>query len=203
MRRRTELRGRAARLARLLPTGQSRAAKTPFVLLMVMLLSGGLITLLVLNSSLNEGSFELSRLKKQSTDLTDEQQALQREVNGYADPDALERRARELGMVPGGDPAFLDPDGTVRGIPGEPAPTPPPSPMPPMPSSPASSPSGSAASPSAGVSPTRSTGTAAATLGATAGATTPGAAMPTRAVRLAPPASSVSSTSTSTPTLTR
>lgn len=27
------------------------------------------------------------------------------------------RRARELGMVPGGDPAFLDPDGTVKGVP--------------------------------------------------------------------------------------
>ncbi|MEV6182591.1 septum formation initiator family protein, partial [Streptomyces sp. NPDC052015] len=35
---------------------------------------------------------------------------------------ALQRRARELGMVPGGDPAFLAPDGTVKGVPSEAAP---------------------------------------------------------------------------------
>ncbi|MFF2653339.1 septum formation initiator [Streptomyces sp. NPDC058045] len=111
------LRGRAARLARMFPTGPSRAARTPFVLLVVVLLSGGLITLLMLNSSLNEGSFQLSRLKKETTDLTDQEQELQHDVNGYSDPDALQRRARELGLVPGGDPAFLGPDGRVRGVP--------------------------------------------------------------------------------------
>ncbi|MGY4916171.1 FtsB family cell division protein [Streptomyces sp. 900116325] len=114
-----QLRGRAARLARLMPARSSSAARTPFVLLVVLLLGGGLITLLLLNSALNEGSFRLSELKKRTTDLTDEEQALQRDVDGRSEPDALERRARELGMVPGGSPAFLDPDGTVRGVPSE------------------------------------------------------------------------------------
>ncbi|MFI5738669.1 septum formation initiator family protein [Streptomyces anulatus] len=124
------LKGRAARLARLMPsTGPSTAARTPFVLLVVLLLGGGLITLLLLNSALNEGSFRLSELKRDTTELTDEQQALQRDVDGRSQPDALERRARELGMVPGGSPAFLDPDGTVRGNPTE-ATAPPPSPSP-------------------------------------------------------------------------
>ncbi|MFE9455372.1 septum formation initiator family protein [Streptomyces californicus] len=122
--------GRAARLARLMPsTGPSTAARTPFVLLVVLLLGGGLITLLLLNSALNEGSFRLSELKRDTTELTDEQQALQRDVDGRSQPDALERRARELGMVPGGSPAFLDPDGTVRGKPTR-ATAPPPSPTP-------------------------------------------------------------------------
>ncbi|OON77635.1 hypothetical protein [Streptomyces tsukubensis] len=112
-----QLRGRAARLANLLPSGPSTAARTPFVLLVVLLLGGGLITLLLLNSSLNEGSFRLSELKKQTTDLTDEQQELQRDVDAYAAPDALAKRAAELGMVPGGTPAFLDGDGKVRGVP--------------------------------------------------------------------------------------
>ncbi|MEU6487937.1 hypothetical protein [Streptomyces sp. NPDC046887] len=120
--------GRAGRLARLLPSGPSTAARTPFVLLVVVLLGGGLITLLLLNSSLNQGSFELSELKKRTTGLTDEEQELQREVDGRSAPDALERRARQLGMVPGGSPAFLDPDGTVRGKPSrataEPSPPP-------------------------------------------------------------------------------
>ncbi|MFD8009629.1 septum formation initiator family protein [Streptomyces sp. NPDC058955] len=111
------LKGRAARLGRLMPSGPSTAARTPFVLLVVLLLGGGLITLLLLNSALNQGSFKLRELKDRTTELTDEEQALQRDVDAYAAPDALERRARELGMVPGGSPAFLGPDGKVLGEP--------------------------------------------------------------------------------------
>ncbi|GHH16563.1 septum formation initiator family protein [Streptomyces rubradiris] len=117
MSRKPELRGRAARLARLFPAGRARAARTPFVLLVVLLLGGGLIGLLVLNSALSEGSFKLDDLRKRTKTLTDEKQALQRDIDAYSAPDALQRRARELGMVPGGDPAFLAPDGTVKGVP--------------------------------------------------------------------------------------
>jgi hypothetical protein len=113
-----ELKGRAARLAQLFPTGPGQAARTPFVLLVVFLLGGGLIALLVLNSALSEGGFRLDDLQKDTKSLTDEEQALQRDVDAYAAPDALQRRAGELGMVPGGDPAFLGPDGTVKGVPG-------------------------------------------------------------------------------------
>ncbi|MGW4626685.1 FtsB family cell division protein [Streptomyces rubiginosohelvolus] len=144
------LKGRAARLARLMPsTGPSTAARTPFVLLVVLLLGGGLITLLLLNSALNEGSFRLSELKRDTTELTDEQQALQRDVDSRSQPDALEKRARELGMVPGGNPAFLNPDGTVRGKPTE-ATAPPPSPSPSPTPSPSASPDADA--PAAGPS---------------------------------------------------
>ncbi|MFF8812066.1 FtsB family cell division protein [Streptomyces pactum] len=93
------------------------ARRTPFVLLVVVLLGSGLISLLVLNSALNQGSFELERLERRTTELEDERQALQQEVDRLSAPDALERRARELGMVPGGSPVFLGPDGTVRGVP--------------------------------------------------------------------------------------
>ncbi|WP_030992577.1 septum formation initiator family protein, partial [Streptomyces sp. NRRL WC-3744] len=124
MSRKPELKGRAARLARLLPAGRAQAARTPFVLLVVVLLGGGLIGLLVLNSALSEGSFKLADLQKQTKNLTDEEQALQRDIDAYSSPDALQRRARELGMVPGGDPAFLGPDGTVKGVPGVAAPQP-------------------------------------------------------------------------------
>ncbi|MEW2031680.1 septum formation initiator family protein [Streptomyces telluris] len=131
---------RGTRLGRLV--GPVGAKRTPFVLLVVVLLGSGLISLLLLNSALNQGSFELSRLQRKTTELTDEQQALQQEVDQLAAPDALERRARELGMVPGGNPAFLSPDGTVRGLPSPAAgpaayrapapaaPAPPPAPVP-------------------------------------------------------------------------
>ncbi|MFF4271685.1 septum formation initiator family protein [Streptomyces sp. NPDC001536] len=120
MSRKPELKGRAARLARLFPTtgGRGQAARAPFVLLVVLLLGGGLIGLLVLNSALSEGSFKLDDLQKETKSLTDQEQALQRDIDSYSAPDALQRRARELGMVPGGDPAFLGPDGTVKGVPG-------------------------------------------------------------------------------------
>nr|WP_262701418.1 septum formation initiator family protein [Streptomyces sp. NEAU-383] len=97
--------------------GAATARRTPFVLLVVVLLGSGLIALLLLNSSLNQGSFELTRLEKQTKELTDERQALQQDVDKLSAPGELERRARELGMVPGGTPAFLNPDGSVSGVP--------------------------------------------------------------------------------------
>ncbi len=140
-----------------MPSGPSSAARTPFVLLVVVLLGGGLISLLLLNSALNQGSFQLNELKDRTTELTDEEQALQRDVDDYAAPDALERRARELGMVPGGSPAFLGPDGKVLGEPSEavaPKPSPTPSPKP----TPNTGPAGSAPTGSAptGTTPTGS-----------------------------------------------
>jgi hypothetical protein len=94
----------------------------------VTLLAGGLVSLLLLNSAVNRDSFQLDKLQKQTTGYTDEQQQLQQEVDGYSAPGELERRAQQLGMVPGGNPAFLNPDGTLRGIPsaatGTPAPPP-------------------------------------------------------------------------------
>ncbi|WP_053749532.1 hypothetical protein [Streptomyces sp. MMG1533] len=119
MSRKPQLKGRAARLARLFPgsAGSGQAARTPFVLLVVLLLGGGLIGLLVLNSALSAGSFKLDDLQRGTKSLTDEEQSLQRDIDAYSAPEALQRRARELGMVPGGDPAFLDPDGTVKGVP--------------------------------------------------------------------------------------
>ncbi|MEV6938633.1 hypothetical protein AB0N19_30485, partial [Streptomyces sp. NPDC051132] len=111
MSRKPELKGRAARLARLLPAGRARAARTPFVLLVVLLLGGGLIGLLVLNSALSEGSFRLDDLQKRTKSLTDEEQALQRDIDAYSSPDALQRRARELGILHGAVPGRVVPVG--------------------------------------------------------------------------------------------
>lgn len=170
-----QLKGRAARLAGLMPSRPSTAARTPFVLLVVVLLGGGLITLLLLNSALNQGSFKLSELKRKTTELTDEQQALQRDVDSYSAPDALERRARELGMVPGGGPAFLDPDGTVRGVPrratGQPVPVPSPMKI----QDPVTPPGAPSPSPSSSLAPTPSS-PATTPPAATPPATTPSAA---------------------------
>ncbi|MFJ8474825.1 cell division protein FtsL [Kitasatospora sp. NPDC094011] len=101
--------------------------RTPFAVLVVVLLAAGLLGLLALNTALNEGSFELSRLQKQTTKATDEQQSLQHEIDQNSAPDALAKRAAELGMVPAGGMAFLDvPNGgKVIGTPGPAADSPP------------------------------------------------------------------------------
>lgn len=97
--------------------GAQPAARSPFVLLIVLLLAGGLFGLLLLNSAVVKDSFKLDDLQKQTKQLTDEEQALQQDVDEYSAPDELDKRARELGMVPGGNPAFLSPDGKVKGSP--------------------------------------------------------------------------------------
>ncbi|MFB6581310.1 MULTISPECIES: hypothetical protein [unclassified Streptomyces] len=153
----TLTRGQAARLGRALggrparPRPGGQAARMPFVLLVVALLGGGLISLLLLNSALNEGSFQLSKLRKETTALTDEEQALQRDVDAYSAPDALQRRAHELGLVPGGSPVFIGPDGKVEGsaAPAEAPPTPTPAP----PAAQGASPAAPTASPPASQSP--------------------------------------------------
>ena len=94
--------------------GAQPAARSPFVLLIVLLLAGGLFGLLLLNSAVVKDSFKLDDLQKQTKQLTDEEQALQQDVDEYSAPDELDKRARELGMVPGGNPAFLSPDGRVK-----------------------------------------------------------------------------------------
>lgn len=136
------------------------AARTPFVILVVTLLGGGLIVLLLLNAAVNRDSFQLNKWEKETTGYTDEQQQLQQEVDQYGAPGSLERQARKLGMVPGGNPAFLGPDGSVLGTPERAtAPPPPPSPKPSpsgssTPSAPAS-PSTAPPSPSTTPTPTR------------------------------------------------
>ncbi|MFB6891174.1 cell division protein FtsL [Kitasatospora sp. NPDC056327] len=88
--------------------GRPVRGRTPFAVLVVLLLGAGLLGLLALNTALNEGSFELSRLKRQTTVLTDEQQGLQHLIDQNSAPDSLARRAGELGMVPAAGMAFLD-----------------------------------------------------------------------------------------------
>ncbi|OPC83297.1 hypothetical protein B4N89_22245 [Embleya scabrispora] len=92
--------------------------RTPFVVLVVGLLGGGLLSLLLLNTALNQGSFEVGRLQKRQDQLTDDREALQRELDAKAAPGELARRAQELGLVPGGSPVFIDPaTGRVLGVP--------------------------------------------------------------------------------------
>jgi len=101
-------------------------ARTAFVALCLLLLGGGLLTLLLVNTAMANGSFRLHDLQATSDQLTDRQEALRQDIAVQAAPERLAARARALGMVPSGSAAFLRlSDGKVLGV-AKAAPAPPP-----------------------------------------------------------------------------
>jgi len=103
-------------LLRLVPQRRSKAAKTPFAVVLVVLLVGGLLGLLLLNTLVAQDSFTLHDLSAQSRQLQLREQQLASQLEDLQAPEQLADRATKLGMVPGGPPAFLRlPDGRVLG----------------------------------------------------------------------------------------
>jgi hypothetical protein len=102
---------------------RNRAAVT---VLCLVLLAAGLIGLLMVNISLNHGSYTLRDLQEQQTRLQEQQQALQEGLDQVQTPQHLAQKAAGYGMVPVPRPAFLRlGDGDVLGAPAA-AKTPPP-----------------------------------------------------------------------------
>lgn len=95
-----------------------RRSATGLALLCVGLLGVGLLALLLLNISIGKGAYELTELHRQQRELAERQQALTEQVEAQEAPQRLSAKAKELGMVPAPNPAFLDPsDGSVKGEP--------------------------------------------------------------------------------------
>jgi hypothetical protein len=114
---------------RVVPPARSRAAKAPFIALVLGLLGGGLVTLLLINTALSQGAFAVQQLQKTNINLTEQQQQLNKDLADADQPQALASKAVALGMVPGGAPAFLRlPDGKVLGSPKVAVPLPKPTP---------------------------------------------------------------------------
>ncbi len=109
---------------------KGRPSLLPFVAVLLVLATVGLVGLLLLNTALNRGAFTLKQRQAEATKLAQQTERAKQELAGLAEPGALASRASELGMVPGGNPAFLDPTaGTVLGSPSAaPTPAPPPTP---------------------------------------------------------------------------
>jgi len=113
------------------PRPRPKAARGAFVLLLVALLVGGLMTLLALNTALAQDAFVVQNLQQQSLQLEDQEQQLTQQVASLESPVSLAARARALGMVPGGRPTFLQVGGApvgprsvvARGRPSHDAPT--------------------------------------------------------------------------------
>lgn len=106
-----------ARLS-VVPRLRSRAPRVPFVTLVSVILLGGVIGLLLFNTSMQQASFEASRLQAQAGTLTARQQALQSESDRLNNPQNVAARAAKLHMVVPPVPATLDlTTGKVSGTP--------------------------------------------------------------------------------------
>jgi hypothetical protein len=82
-------------------------------MLLLLLMGGGLLGLLLLNTALTEDAFRLHKLQQQSESLAEQEQELSLKVDALSDPAALASRAAGAGMVPGGAPGFLPVDTPV------------------------------------------------------------------------------------------
>ncbi|MEJ7630279.1 MAG: hypothetical protein WKF54_11875, partial [Nocardioidaceae bacterium] len=89
------------------PRVASRAPRLPFLLVVVAVLAAGLVGLLLLNTSMERGAYQVTALRHESAALTVEQQSLQLQVAALQDPQEVAERALRLGMVSNPSPAFL------------------------------------------------------------------------------------------------
>jgi hypothetical protein len=84
----------------------------------ITLLGGGLVALLLLNVSLERGSYTLHGQQAKANQLQDEAQALREQLASLQAPQNLAAQATRLGMVPNPNAAFLRAsDGKVLGVP--------------------------------------------------------------------------------------
>lgn len=81
------------------PRARSRAPKVPFVLLVSLLLVGGVVGLLMFNTSMQQSSFAAARLEERAVALTAEEQSLTMQVESMRNPQRVAEQAQAMGMV--------------------------------------------------------------------------------------------------------
>lgn len=99
------------------PLRTDRASRGVFALVVGGLLIAGMVVILVINTTIAQSAFTVSELQAQQAVLTQQEQQLSRQIADAAAPDALEQKARAMGMVPSESPVFLNPDGSIVGNP--------------------------------------------------------------------------------------
>jgi cell division protein FtsB len=82
------------------PAGQTRTggSRMPFMLLVLSLLGGGLVCLLIVNTTLSTAQFNITKLQQRNAQLSQQQQTLQQQIATDEAPGTIEKRAFQLGM---------------------------------------------------------------------------------------------------------
>jgi hypothetical protein len=88
--------------------GRTQAARTPFAVLVLMMLAAGVVGLLMFNTHMQQASFAATRLQDRVNVLSAQEQALDMELDRLRDPQHLAVAAKGLGMVAPSQPAFID-----------------------------------------------------------------------------------------------
>lgn len=99
----------------LVPRRRPRAPRVPFVALVTVVLVGGVVGLLMFNTSMQQASFAQSHLEEQAAGLTAQQQTLEMELEELRDPQRVALEAQQQGMVLPTTSAYVRPDGSVVG----------------------------------------------------------------------------------------
>jgi cell division protein FtsB len=105
------LAGAALERARLTVVPKRRrrqSSSVPFLVVVSMLAVGGIVGLLLFNTSMQQASFAATDLQHEADTLTARQQTLQMELDRLRDPQVIALKAQRMGMVLPSSPAVLD-----------------------------------------------------------------------------------------------
>jgi hypothetical protein len=114
---RTRPGGTSPRL-RVAPPPPVRVPRAPFVALILVLVVGGVVGILAVNTKINENAFRQEKLQEQQAKLDRDEQELKKQIAVHEAPGNLTAEARKLGLVEAEDPAYIRlPDGQRIGVP--------------------------------------------------------------------------------------
>jgi hypothetical protein len=85
-----------------------RHPRAPFILLLIGLLGGALVSLLVISTTLAQGSFQITSLQQQNSSLARQEQLLTQEVAQASSPAQIAQEAEMLGMRPDPNLRFIN-----------------------------------------------------------------------------------------------
>ena len=88
---------------------ERRQQRMPFILLLVGLLGGALISLLVISTTLDEGSYDINNLTSENNLLYKDEQGLLNAVNQDRNPAVIASEAAALGLRRQPDDRFINP----------------------------------------------------------------------------------------------
>jgi hypothetical protein len=92
------------------PAGRTRPRhpRAPFILLLVGLLGGALVSLLVISTTLAEGSYRITNLQRQNANLAKQEQSLTLQVAQASSPAQIAQEAEQFGMRPNPQLQFIN-----------------------------------------------------------------------------------------------
>ncbi len=90
----------------------------PYTALITLIIVTALAATLALNIAMSTTSYQITTLQAEEKSLNQQRESLQQQKDALSGPQQLEKRARDLGMVPGTEPAYIDlASGTIIGTP--------------------------------------------------------------------------------------